>query len=365
MKRTLVVAAMMLAAGSGAAQSLPAWLDFSSNAQEEVAPRPVVSVIVEDRGADARSLPGTVASRTQVTLGFQTLGRMISRPVDLGDPVSRGDVLAQLATEDLAASTRAARAALEAAEVQDRTTRATLERTEALAARNVASDAQLEQARQAAAAASAALQQARSQLLQAEDAEGYARLVAPFDGVISAVYEAQGAVVDAGAPIVQLSAEDLREVMIDLPETALVGLEQGALFSVWHRNEPEAEVTAVLDRIDPLADTATRTRRLYLTLPPEATFRIGALVRVRFGTAEAPSLSLPSEAVLTESETHYVWRVRRGAEAARVERVAVEAAVPFRGRVSIMSGLEAGDEVVIRGVNSLTDGQPVGRRLEQ
>lgn len=362
---TALLAPLILAGAPAAALSLPEWLRFGLHAEEtQGPPRPVVSIIVADRGADARWIPGVVASRTQVQLGFQALGRMISRPVDLGDQVTKGQVLAQLSTEDLAATTRATRAALEAAEVQQRTARATLERTEALAERNVASSAQLEQAQQAAISADAAVEQARSQLLQAEDAEGFARMIAPFDGVISAVYEAPGAVVGAGAPVLQLSAEDAREVVIDLPEQALVGMEPGAAFSVWHRNDPGAEVTSVLDRIDPIADSATRTRRLYLTLPPDASFRLGALVRARFGTAEAPSLSLPVEALLTDDQGSTVWRVRRQDDRAQVERVPVTAAAPFRGRVSITAGLEAGDEIVIRGVQSLAEGQAVGRRLE-
>lgn len=364
MRAGMIALMLTLAAGPAAALSLPGWLSGDAEAAAPAGPpRPVVSVIVEDRGVDARWIPGVVTARTQVQLGFQTLGRMIARPVDLGDQVAAGDLLAQLSTEDLAATTRAARAALEAAEVQDRTARATLDRTEALAARDVASAAQLEQAQRAASAAAAAVEQARSQLVQAEDAEGFARMTAPFAGVISAVYEAPGAVVGAGAPVVQLSAEDTPEVVIDLPEQALLGLAPGAEFTVWHRNAPDAGIAARLDRIDPIADSATRTRRLYLTLPSDAPFRLGALVRVRFGTAETPSLSLPVEALIDARDGTFVWRVTRDDAGARVDRVPVRAAAPFRGRVSITQGLEAGDEVVIRGVNSLAPGQPVGRRL--
>ncbi|MEE2861086.1 MAG: efflux RND transporter periplasmic adaptor subunit [Paracoccus sp. (in: a-proteobacteria)] len=365
MRHILLVVALAMAAGPAAALSLPDWLTGGAEAQEPAGPpRPVVSVIVEDRSADERWIPGVVQARVQVQLGFQTLGRMIERPVDLGDQVARGQLLARLSTDDLAATTRAARAALDAAEVQARTARATLERTEALAARNVASDAQLEQAQQADSAATAAVEQARSELARAEDAQGLARMTAPFAGVISAVYESPGAVVGAGAPVLQLSAEDTPEVILDLPAQSLVGLQPGATFAVWHRNDPAAEVTAVLDRIDPIADSATRTRRLYLDLPADAPFRLGALVRARLGTADAPSLSLPAEALVPAGSGSAVWRVRRDGDAANVEKVSVEAAAPFRGRVSITSGLQAGDEVVIRGVRSLTPGQAVGRRLE-
>ncbi|MDA4797376.1 biotin/lipoyl-binding protein, partial [Enterobacter hormaechei] len=57
--------------------------------------------IVTDRATTGRSFPGVVAAATEVQMAFQTLGRMIERPVDIGDRVNAGDVLARLDPEDL------------------------------------------------------------------------------------------------------------------------------------------------------------------------------------------------------------------------------------------------------------------------
>ena len=92
MTRLIAVLAALAMAAPVHALSLPDWLDFDSPVEVAVPIRPVVSEIVEDRGHDARWIPGVVGSRTQVTMAFQTLGRMMSRPVDLGDRVERGDV---------------------------------------------------------------------------------------------------------------------------------------------------------------------------------------------------------------------------------------------------------------------------------
>lgn len=365
MARAAAVLALVLAsAAPGLALGLPSWLDFTSHAENAPPVRPVVSEIVEDRGMEGRWIPGVVTSRTQVTMAFQTLGRMVSRTVDLGDRVEKGDVLANLAAEDLAATTRAAEAALAAAEVQRDTARLTLERTRALVERNVASAAQLEQAQRAAAAAQAGADQARSALVQARDAQGYASMVAPFSGVVSAVYEAPGSVLGAGTPVLQLSAEDDREAVIDLPEAALAGLPDDAVFTVWQRTDPARQVRAVPDRIDPVADAATRTRRLYLTLPPDAPFRLGALIRARLGTASEPALMVSGAAIFQRDGTPHVWRVVRSDREARVEAVPVTPAAEFQGRILIERGLAPGDEVVIRGVNSLADGQLVGPRVQ-
>ncbi|SIS75979.1 efflux RND transporter periplasmic adaptor subunit [Paracoccus saliphilus] len=365
MKRIVALAfAGMLAALPAAGFELPGWLGFGGEAATEEPPRPVVTEIVEDRGDDARSVPGLIASKTEVTMAFQALGRMISRHVELGDRVEEGQLLAELATEDLAATTRAASAAVDSAEVQLSTARTTLERTQALAERGVASDAQLEQAQRGMAAAQAAADQARSELVQAQDAEGFAKMTAPFAGVVSAVYEAQGAVVSAGAPILQLSADDAREAVIDLPESALAALPKDAVFTIWQRTDPNRTYTAPLDRIDPLADIATRTRRLHLVLPADAPFRLGTLIRARVGAPDEPALTLPDSALFERDGQPHVWRVSREGDNARVEAVGVTTGPSYRGRVLVSEGLFIGDEVVARGVNSLQPGQPVGRRVE-
>lgn len=355
--------------GDALAISLPAWLNFATEAADMGPPRPVVTEILMDRDAALQSVPGVIASRTQVDMAFQTLGRMVVRHVDLGDRVEAQEVLAEQATGDQAANTRAAQAAVDAAEVDLTTAQTTLERVQTLAQRGIASDAQLEQARRTAASASAAAAQARSELVQAQDAEGFAIMDAPFAGVVSAVYEAPGAVVGAGAPVLQLSAEDQREAVIDLPEATLARLPRDAAFTVWQRTEPSVEIPARLERIEPLADTATRTRRLRLSLPGDAPFRLGALVRARLGTAGEPVLTVAAEAVFQRDGQSWVWCVIRDPEATgpdaggevRAKRVGI--GPEFQGRIVVQEGLNPGDEIVIRGVGSLEEGQLVGRRV--
>lgn len=364
--RPWVMLAGLLMAVPASALNLPDWLALGKGgpAPAPEALRPVVSAIVEDRATATRPIPGEVRAHTQVTMAFQTVGRLVERPVDLGDRVAAGDLLAMLAADDLAARARAAGAALAAAEVQRDIARRTLQRTEALARQRVASAAQFEAAQQAAAAAEAAAGQARSVLVQAEDAQGQARMTAPFAGIVSAVHEQPGAVLAAGAPVLQLSADDEREAVIDLPESALENLPDDAVFTVWRAGDPDRTVPAVLDRIAPVADSATRTRRLYLTLPPDAAFRLGTLIRARLGSTDEPALTVPEAAIFRRGGTPHVWRVRREGGAARVEAVPVVPAGTFNGAVLIERGLAPGDEVVIRGVHSLRDNQRVGLRVQ-
>lgn len=331
---------------------------------EAPAPRPVVTEIVSDREVRERSVPGVIAARVEVNLGFQTLGRVIERLVDVGDVVVKDDLLASLDPDDLRGKVTAAEASVSAASVQLQTARATAERTRELVRRGVASTAQLEQSENALAAAEAALRQASSELARAEDAEGYASMTAPFSGVISAVFVNAGTVVSAGEPVVRLSGQDQPEAVIDLPETALSSIAVGSGFKVWSETEPEEIVPATVRLIEPMADAATRTRRVHLTVGPEASFRLGTLIRARPDTGEGAVLSIPIDAILSASGQDKVWVVATKDNQRRVSlRDVTITGSTLDGHVTVSKGLQSGEEIVIRGVHSLQEGQPVGRSV--
>lgn len=341
------------------------WGGRASEAAVAMPPRPVVSVIVADVPSQRRAFPGVVVPRSEVHLGFQTLGRLSARPVDVGDRVQTGDVLAELTPDDLQDNVRAARAAVDAAEVTFETAQLTASRTQDLTSRGVSSRAHLEEAERGLKLAEAGLLQARSELARAEDAEGFARLVAPFDGVISAVFENPGAVVGAGSPILTLSDVKTREAVIDLPEAALPTMPVDIEVLIWLASDPDTRSTGRISRIDPLADSATRTRRLYLTLDDADDFRLNALIRVQRAGQAGTVLTLPAVAIAGTDQEPVVWVVSRDkGSGALVSKRKISIGARVNNIVEIESGLESGEEVVIRGVHSLQDGQPVGRKVD-
>ena len=324
-------------------------------------PRPVVTETVDETRRAGRSIPGVIRARIEVDLGFQTIGRVLSRQVDVGDRVQEGQVLAAIDPDDLHGNVTAAHAAVEAALVQLNTAQATAERARELARRNVVSTAQLEQAENALSSAEAGYSQAQSELIRARDAEGYANMTAPFDGVITAAHLNAGAVVSAGQPVLRLSADDELEAVIDLPEAAVAEIRPGDGFQVWSDGDPETVVQAHVRTIEPMADAATRTRRVRLSLTGESRFRLGALIRARPVTGGQDGLTIPIDALADPDGTPFVWIVRETGGQRRVTPQPVTTRGPeIAGRIAVTGGLAPGDEIVTRGVNSLSDGQPVG-----
>lgn len=367
---------LILMAHAPAAAFDLSWLRKSAPDTDQTAAsaRPVVSEFVSDQPAQARSVPGEVVAHNEVALGFLTLGRLIERRVELGDMVQAGDLLARLDPEDLDDQVRAARAAVAAAQTQYETMSATASRTRYLATREVTSTAQLEQVENALASTEAALRQAQSQLVRARDQQGFADIIAPFDGVISATWAEPGEVIETGSPVVTLSGREKREAVIDLPEAELKDMMPGTLWTVWQQSNPELRFVAPVDRIAPRADIHTRTRRVHLTLPPEAPFRLGALIRAARSDHERQQLTLPENAIMQadraadgslQDGAASVWVVIRNPETpglGQVTRHEVTISPRPDGRVNV-SDLDAGAEIVIRGVNSLTEGQPVARSV--
>lgn len=326
--------------------------------------RPIVSEIVDAQDGLPISYVGKIAAKIEVDLGFPMIGTIAERPVEQGDVVAKGDVLARLDPEDLDASVRAAEASVAVAEAQANTARDARDRARELVARGVGAQARLDDGERALIAADARLEQARASLERAKDMLALATLRAPQDGIVTMVNEEPGATLSAGQPVLQLSGTNEREVVIDLSEEDTAALVPEAEFVISLVANPDVTARARLDRIDPVAEKNTRTRRVHLRLDdPPAAFRLGALVHVAPGTASGAAIVLPMSAILDADEAASVWVVDRGTNT--VHRVPVGLGARFGDFTIVASGLSTGDEVVTRGIHSLQEGQTVGPRLSE
>lgn len=328
--------------------------------------RPVVVEITGENSEARQTYIGMVTARTEVDLGFPVSGSVANRAVDLGDTVKRGDVLARLDPETLEAEVWAARAGVVVAQQKLNSASAALGRERTLASKGVVSQALLENADRTFSAAKARLEQARATLVRAEDVLDSANLLAPIDGVIIEALVEAGSSVSAGQPVVRLAGDGAREVVIDLGENDFGHLQRNANFMASLLAVPQTRAVARLRSVDPVADRQTRTRRLHFTLQnPQAEFRIGALVRLTPPSNGQRKLTVPVLATLIdENGMPFVWRVTRSTtEFGVAERTTVTLGTVLGDRVLIKTGLSSGQEIIIKGVNSIQDGQHVGPRV--
>lgn len=355
MKRTFCFTVLLLAAPllTGCSQ------DNGSQAKP-LPPRPVLTMVAARRVIAEQGLSGRIAPRFETTLAFRTLGRLVSRDVDVGDQVEKGQPLAAIDAETLAADVRSARAQLTNARIQARTADASAQRTRALYAENTVSQSDLDVAEQSRQVAAAELASARAQLDKAENALSFAVLTAPYDGVITDREADVGQVVSAGAAVFKLAQTGEREAVVDVPAAQQFDMAPGDPFRVVLQIEPDLSVEGRIREIAPQADALTRTNRVRITLadPPPA-FRIGALITAipQEKAGQPASVVLPKSAILEENGKASVWIVDEAAKTVSKRSVTVSDAPG--GMVRIEDGLKPDERVVVAGVHSLADGQAI------
>ena len=330
--------------------------------EAEQAPEPVRPVVVTAAKPVTLGVFGpfasTVEARYQTQLGFQIAGRMVARDVYVGDVVKQGQRLGALdPTVQQFALTRA-QADVADAKAQLLNAQGVESRQRQLTEGGNVSQAILDNAVASRDTAKARLDQLEAALRVAQEQIGYTELHASFDGVVTAWTAEVGQYVTNGQAVVTLARPDIREAVVDIPDELIGKVNAAMIFTVQLLSSPEITATAVVREIGPLADAATRSRRVRLTLQnPSAAFRIGTTITVQVETPVSPHVALPVTAVLGEGAGRWVWVLAPDGRSVARRAVSVEGGE--EGRLFVTNGLAKGDKVVTVGVHSLKDGQAV------
>jgi RND family efflux transporter MFP subunit len=322
--------------------------------------RPVLTQRVMPGGVASRDVySGEVRARYETDLGFRVAGKLVSRPVDAGARVTKGQVLARLDPEDARLATQAAQAQLASAESDFAFAKSERERYADLLAKKFISQSAFDAKDTAFTAARARVEQARSQAGLSANQASYTTLVADADGVVMSVSAEPGQVVSAGQPVLRLARSGEQEVVVNAPESQLARFKTGqdVGISLWSdsANIFRGRVREVAGGADPV--TRTYTVRVSAIDPP-ATAQLGMTANVLFSSAaDAQSVLLPLSALAGDRAQPSVWIVDPATKQVRAKPVTVG---QYReDGVSIIGGLAAGDLVVTAGVHKLRAGQTV------
>lgn len=328
------------------------------------APRPVRTVQVEYATATALdTYSGTVRARYEIEQAFRVGGKVVRRAVEVGQLVRAGDVLAVLDDADLRLAVEAAQQQLRAAQSQATQAQADHRRLIPLRNDGFISPTVEERARNGAESSNAQAEVAQRQLALSRNRLDYAVLRATQSGVVTAVRLEAGQVVAEGQPIVSIARTDEREVVVDVPEDKLAALKE-ARFSAATFADPGRRFELELRELAPAAASVTRTFRARLRpTQPQPDLVLGMTVNVRVQSAAAatmPVAALPSTALTQHNGQPAVWIVAPAA----AEPVGAVELVPvdiqgYRNEEVLVSGLPAGRQVVVAGVQKLAPGLKV------
>jgi RND family efflux transporter MFP subunit len=207
--------------------------------------------------------------------------------------------------------------------------------------------------------AEAKLDSAKAALQLARDQLAYAELKAEFDGIVTAVGAEAGQVVNVGQMVVRLAQPQDKDGVFAIAESAFRNKpEKTPEIIVALLSNPAIEAEGTVREVSPVADPATRTYQVKVTLrDPPGLMRFGASVVGRLKMTTAPVVVLPGAALFDKDGKPAVWIVDPAAGTVALRPVVV--ARYEADRVVVAEGLAKGDVVVTAGVNRLRESQKV------
>jgi len=336
---------------------------FAGCAKHESAPlivRPVqLTQVTLGTMAETAGFAGEVKPRHEADLAFRIGGKIVARNVDVGGRVKKGQILARLDPADVALQSEAAKASAAAAGAEYTYAKAEFERYQSLFAQNFVSGSALDQKQNALNANAAKYDQAKAQLAVARNQSAYATLVAPDDGVVTAVGAEAGQVVAAGQSVMKLAREDEREVAISVPENRIGELTRAKEIGVALAANPQKIFPARVREISPAVDPATRTFAVRVAvLAPDASLQWGMTATVGLiAQGPADAALLPLTTLYRQDGQPAVWIYDETTQKVALRLVTVG---QYReDGIIVTSGLATGEWVVTAGVHKLQPGQTV------
>lgn len=320
-------------------------------------------VLAETGGVLEREFAAEIRARTESRLGFRVGGKVNRRLVELGQSVTRGQVLAQLDPQDLQLAQEAARAGLAAAEAQAAQAAANYKRFLELKAQGFISAAELERHDTTNKAAQAALRQAKAQAGVQGNQTSYAALTADAPGAITAVDLEPGMVVGAGMPVMTLAHDGPRDAVFAVPEDmgptirALMD-KPGALKA--RRWGTQDWVPVVVREVAAATDPLTRTYLVKADVG-RAGFELGqtAAVVMNAPVRAAQGVRVPLNALAERGGKSVLWVL--DGKTMTVNPVPVTTKDVTGNVILVSQGIQPGQEIVTAGVHVLTPGQKVRR----
>jgi RND family efflux transporter MFP subunit len=283
---------------------------------------------------------GTVQAKLRATIEAKVAGHIETMPASLGQSVKAGDLLAQLDVREIQAKRDQAKATLEQAERDFKRISALLEQQAVTQSEFDASQARYNVAKAAVA--------------EAESMLGYAKVVAPFDGVVTRKLADVGDLAMPGKPLLEMENPAALRFVADVPDAISDHVKLGEHLNVKVGSSSET-IAGEVSEIAPAADPINRTLQMKLDLPSTPGLRSGQFGRLAVPLVETATIQAPASAVVQRGQMELVFVVKDQKVQLRLVKTGKRAG----DKVELLSGVSPGEKIVIEGVNQLADGQPV------
>ena len=283
---------------------------------------------------------GTVRAKLRSVIEAKVSGKIDRMVVVPGQNVREGQILARIDAREVQARLEQALAVRQQAEGD-------LKRAASLLEQSIVAQSQYDAAQAKFRVADAAVREAETLL-------GYTRVDAPFDGTITRKLADVGDLAVPGKPLLELEDSRTLRLEADVPEAVVGTLTLGDRLPV-HLSGVPAELLGVVSEIAPATDPGSRTFLVKLDLPSTPSLRAGQFGRVAMPVGGTSALRVPASAVVVRGQMELVFVVGEGKARLRI----VKTGKRIGDDVELVSGVDAGETLVVDNASDLVDGQPL------
>lgn len=315
----------------------------------------LVAEVTTGAATDQIRLAGITRAVRHAELGFTLSARMAARPVEIGDRLAAGQVIATLDDRQALLAARAAQSAAAELEIRLAQAKRDLQRVEELVNARAATTEEFERTAASTAALEASRNASQAQLDETRRMIEESTLTAPFAGTVTRVGPEPGEWVHPGTMVIELAGDGAVEIVVEAPESIFRRLRTG---DDVHVEFPFIDRVAT-GRITNVASAASGAGRLFpveITLEQQDEIVAGLTADVVFEIPSDNELTLPLGAVINPgSSTPSVFRIDNH----RAERIEVELGRVRGDRIEVTARLDDADLVAVAGHTALRDGDLV------
>jgi RND family efflux transporter MFP subunit len=323
----------------------------------------VLTVVPERSGAgEDLALPGTVQAFVEAPIYARTNGYLKTWYTDIGALVKKGQLLAEIETPEVDQQLRQAQADLETARANESLSGTTNKRWQGLLSTESVSQQDADEKAGDWAAKKASFASAAANVARLQELESFKRVVAPFDGVVTARNTDIGALINAGqsagSELFRVADTHRLRIYVQVPEQYAAAAQPGLRAELRFAEQPGKHYVAEAVSTSNALDPTLRTLQVELQLDnANRELYPGAYAEVHFKlTGNPQSLRLPGNTVLFRSAGLQVATVDS------TEHIKLKSIVQgrdFGQTIEVLSGIEAGDRIVLNPPDSIIDGMPV------
>jgi RND family efflux transporter MFP subunit len=324
-----------------------------------------VNVLHASRGEPVSSvtLPGMTQAYSESPVYARVNGYVRTWYADIGTPVRKGDLLAEIDAPDVDQQLSQARAMLSQTEANLQLAKITAARYQDLIQTKSVSQQEVDQNNQNLAAQQANQQAATANVGRLEQMQGFEKVYAPFDGVITERKTDFGDLINAGndgtgRELFRVSQISMIRVFVNVPEEYSEQIVNGATTTMDLTELPGKQFSGRVTRTSNAIDPASRTLLVEVDVPnPSGQLLPGAYANIHFKVPRGVvPLVLPNSSILFQSAGPQVAIVD---PRNRIQLRKVSLGRDFGDTVEILSGVTSKDAVVANPPDSLTTGMQV------